>query len=303
MYALVGALAAGSLALLARWMRAPAGRLGAGFVGTALALAASHYYAVFFLGAEVLVLLVIWRRPLRAWLPAATATAGIAAMGLLAAMLVASHKAGGSYALGLLAVPGALWGLVAGYAVLPDSAALHAEGARAALGLLPFAAVGVVPAAACALAALPALDRPARLALFVPGLVVLAVPFVVHLVLGVAVNPRYFMAAAPALLVLLAAGAARWRAPRSPWWSPSAWAFTSPSPVTDVRIRAARAPGSTPTCPGTRRSSSPRARWRCSPSTSGRGGGYGSTRRPVWSRRPRMPPRSPRQCRCRGRVG
>ncbi len=212
MYALVGALAAGNLALLARWMREPGGRLGAGFVLTALALAASHYYGVFFLGAEVLVLLVLWRRPLRAWVPAAAATAGIAAMGLLAALLVASHKAGGSYALGLLAVPGALWGLVGGYAVLPDSATLHAEGARAALGLLPFAAVGAVPAAACTLAALPGLDRPARLALFVPGLVVLAVPFAVHLVLGVAVNPRYFMAAAPALLVLLAAGAARWRA-------------------------------------------------------------------------------------------
>lgn len=212
MYALVGALAAGSLALLSRWLRGPAGRLGPGFVLTALALAASHYYAVFFLGAEVLVLLVLWRRPLRAWLPAAAATAGIAAMGLLAALLVASHKAGGSYALGLLALPGALWALVGGYALLPDSAALHAEGARAALGLLPVAAVGAVPAAACVLAALRGLDRPARLMLFVPGIVVLAVPFAVHLVLGVAVNPRYFMAGAPALLVLLAAGAARWRA-------------------------------------------------------------------------------------------
>jgi len=211
MYGLVGALAAGNLALLARWVRAPSGRLGPGFVVSALALAASHYYTVFFLGGEVLVLLVLWRRPLRSWLPAAAATAGIAGAGLLAAMLVASHKAGGSYEMGWLAVPGALWALVAGYAVLPDSAALHAEGARAAAGLLPFAVVGAVPAAACALASLRGLDRGARLALLVPCGVVLAVPFAVRLVLGVAVNPRYFMAGAPALLVILAAGAARWR--------------------------------------------------------------------------------------------
>jgi 4-amino-4-deoxy-L-arabinose transferase-like glycosyltransferase len=211
MYALVACLAAGNLVFFARWVRDPASRLGTGFVLTALGLVASHYYSIFFLGGEILVVLALWRRPLRSWLPATAVTSAIAATGLCAAMLVASHKAGGSYDLGSLALPGALWALIAGYAALPDSAELHAVGAQAVTGFLPFAVVGSIPVAVTVLVALRGLDREARLALLVPFGVVVAVPFLVHIALGVAVNPRYLMAAAPGLLVLLATGAARWR--------------------------------------------------------------------------------------------
>src|SRR5262249_31807234 len=126
MYALVGTLAAANLLALARFRAGRSERLGVVFAVTALALAGTHYYAVFYLGGAVLAAIAARPRELRAWMPAA----GVASLGstaaLLAAALVARHQGGGTYELGWFAVPGALWSLVSGYTLLPDTFALHA---------------------------------------------------------------------------------------------------------------------------------------------------------------------------------
>jgi uncharacterized membrane protein len=209
MYALVSAFGAANVLLVARFLTGRTRALGPLFVVTALGLVASHYYTVFFLGGELLVLLVLWRRPLAAWLPAGVAAAGLAGAALLSAALIAKHSAGGDYALGVLALPGAVWSMVSGYVLMPDSEALHGAGARAALRYLPIAGAAAIPLAVVGIAALRRLDRTARLVLIVPLVTLLAAPFTVRLLLGVAVNPRYFMAGAPSLMGLLAIGASR----------------------------------------------------------------------------------------------
>src|SRR5262249_37857110 len=109
MYGLVTLGAAANLASLAAWLHGTPPRLGLGFVASGLVLAGSHYYTVFFLGGEVLALIFLWRKPVAGWLPAAGATAAIGLAAFASAALLASHEAGGSYALGPLAAPGAVW--------------------------------------------------------------------------------------------------------------------------------------------------------------------------------------------------
>ncbi len=207
MYALVGTLAAANLLALARFTTGRTERLGALFAVTALALAATHYYAVFYLGGAVLAAIAARPRELRAWIAAAAVASVGSSAALLAAALVARHGGGGTYELGWFAVPGALWSLVAGYTLLPDTFALHAEGSRAALRYLPIAVAAVPALAACAMLALRALDWRARLTLMLPFTTALLAPFAVHLLAGAPVNPRYFQATVPAVLVLLAIGA------------------------------------------------------------------------------------------------
>jgi mannosyltransferase len=209
MYGLVTLGAAANVASLAAWLRGARPRLGIGFVASALVLAGSHYYTVFFLGGEVLALILLWRKPVASWLPAACTTAAIGLVAFAAAVLLASHEAGGSYALGPLAAPGAVWAMIGGYAALPDSAALHADGVRAALPFLPLALGAALPVVGAALAGWGGMDPVARCILLIPFITLLAAPFAAQLVLGVAVNPRYFIAAVPGLFIWLAAGAAR----------------------------------------------------------------------------------------------
>lgn len=208
MYAVVGTLAAANLLALARWTSGAAPRLGVFFAASAVGLVATHYYTVFYLGGAVLAAIVTRPRPVRAWLPASavTAVAAVAAFGLAA--LVATHRAGGSYEFGWFAFPGALWSLVSGYTLLPDTFALHAAGSRSALPYLPIALAAAPALAACALLGLRALGWRARVALLLPVAAALLGPFAVRLVLGVSVNPRYFQATVPAILALLAVGAA-----------------------------------------------------------------------------------------------
>src|SRR5262249_38765355 len=61
---------------------------------------------------------------------------------------------------------------------------------------------------ACTLLGLRALDWRSRLTVLLPFATTLLAPFAVRLVMGVTVNPRYFQATVPAILVLLAIGAA-----------------------------------------------------------------------------------------------
>src|SRR5262249_44034652 len=184
------------------------GRLGVLFVLTAVALAATHYYTVFYLGGAVLAAAAARPREVAAWLPAALVPSGASGGALPAAALLAHHGGGGSYEFGWFAMPGVLWSLVSGYALLPDTFALHAEGSRAALRYLPIALAAAPALAACALLGLRALDGRARLTVLLPFATALLAPFAVRLVMGVTVNPRYFQATVPAVLVLLAIGAA-----------------------------------------------------------------------------------------------
>jgi 4-amino-4-deoxy-L-arabinose transferase-like glycosyltransferase len=207
MYALVGTLAAANLLALARFTTGRTARLGILFGASAVALVATHYYTVFYVGGAVLAAIATRPRELRAWLPAAAVASGASTVALVAAALLARHQAGGSYALGWAAVPGALWSLVSGYALLPDTFALHSEGARAGLRYLPIALAAAPALALCAAIALRSLGWRERLTLALPIATALLAPFAIRLVLGVAVNPRYFQTIVPAVLVLLAAGA------------------------------------------------------------------------------------------------
>jgi uncharacterized membrane protein len=208
MYALVGTLAATNLLALARFTTGRTSRLGALFALSAIGLAATHYYTVFYLGGAVLAAIAARPRELRAWFPAAAVASVASTTALLAAALLARHQAGGSYELGWFAMPGAVWSLVSGYALLPDTFALHAEGSRAALRYLPIALAATPALLACAVLALRTIDWRVRLTLVLPIATALLAPFVIRLVLGVAVNPRYFQSTVPAVLVLLAVGAA-----------------------------------------------------------------------------------------------
>jgi hypothetical protein len=208
MYAVVGTLAAVNLWALARFVMGRTSRLGRVFTLTAVALVATHYYTVFYVSGAVLAAVAARPRELRAWFPAAAVASVAATVALLAAALLARHHAGGSYELGWFAFPGALWSLVSGYTLMPDTFALHAEGNRAALRYLPSALVAAPAILLCGGLGLATLDRRGRLAVLLPSAAAVLAPFAIRLVLGVAVNPRYFQSIVPALLVLLAVGAA-----------------------------------------------------------------------------------------------
>lgn len=208
MYALVSALAAWLTLAAVHAARTPTARPGAGVALAAAALVATHYYGTFFVLAVVAVLAVIALRrgTLRAALPGVLPPAAVVLVALAAAALLARRQAGGGYDFGLVALPGALWSLLAGPELVPGAAAVHADGLRAALPYVPLALAGglaaIVLAAAGARAVSPTAGRLALGAL--AG--ALAAPFVVQLAVDVDVNPRYFAAAVPLLLALLAAG-------------------------------------------------------------------------------------------------
>jgi 4-amino-4-deoxy-L-arabinose transferase-like glycosyltransferase len=209
MYSMVAALAAGHLLLLARFLTGRSRALGLAFVLTGAALVATHYYGAFLVTAEMLALLVVRPRPLRSWLPAWTAS-GLAILGafLLAAFL-ATHHTGGTFQPGPAALPGILWSLLSGYALLPSATALHREGTRATLVYLPLAVPGLAALAVSGVTALSTVHGRARLLLALTLAATLLAPFAVGVVMpGVGLNPRYASAGLPALLALIGIGAA-----------------------------------------------------------------------------------------------
>lgn len=208
MYAFASALAALQWLLVTRYATGAAPRLGAGFVLVTLALVGTHYHTVWPLAGFALALL--WLRALdwRAWLPGLASAALLAGLAVTTAALLATRQPAAEYATGILALPGAVWALVGGYALLPTSAELHAGGIRAALPLLPIAFAALVPCLIVAAAAPAALGREGRLLVLGPLLAAGLAPFAVHLALGVGVHPRYLAAALPPLLVVFAAVAA-----------------------------------------------------------------------------------------------
>ena len=207
MYALLGALAAANTLLLGRYLAGQSQRLGWAFVLVNIALLATHYYGVIFLGAEVLALVSLAPGRWRSWVTAAVASCFVVLGVVLCAKLLATSNAGGSYEMGLLPLPGLLWSLISGYTLIPTSPELHAQGARAVVAYLPIAIPSAVAVIVLAAATVHRIQSKALLLLtIIIGVVVLG-PFAVGLLFPVAINPRYAMAGVPALLVLLAAGA------------------------------------------------------------------------------------------------
>ena len=136
MYALLGALAAANTLLLGRYLAGQSQRLGWAFVLVNIALLATHYYGVIFVGAEVMALVTLAPGRWRSWLTAATASCFLVLGPVLCAKFLATSNAGGSYEMGLLALPGLIWSLLSGYTLIPSSAELHAQGVRAAMAEL-----------------------------------------------------------------------------------------------------------------------------------------------------------------------
>jgi uncharacterized membrane protein len=212
MYALVATFAAANLLALARWTTGRSERLGGLYAVSALLLVATHYYGAFYVAGTGLAAIMARPRPARRWLPAVAVAAAGCLAGVLSAMFLAIHYAGGKYTLGWVLLPGTLWSLIGGYALLPDTFALHDQGARAVLPYLPVALLAAPVIAACGFLGLRAAGRAGLLALVLPLVPALVAPLLVPFVLDVAVNPRYFQSVVPALLVLLALGAASPRA-------------------------------------------------------------------------------------------
>jgi uncharacterized membrane protein len=208
MYALLGVLAGASLLLLARFLVGKSGRLGTAFVVFNAGVLATHYYGVIFIGAEFGVLFLLALRRWRDWLPAMGLSLMLVIVPVLAAKFLAVSNAGGSYDTGWIVLPGLVWSLIGGYTLMPSSAELHAEGAKAVLSYLPFAVAGLLALVVIGISALRAV-RMSNL-VFLAGIigVVIFAPFLVSFLFPVAINPRYSMAGVPAVFALLAAGSA-----------------------------------------------------------------------------------------------
>jgi len=209
MYALTGLLSAIAALLLARFIAGRSQRLGIWFVVVNLALVATHYYGVFLVAAQGLVLLTLRRAQWRLWMYEMAASCAGTMLSLLAAKYLATPHAGGHYDIGWFALPGVLWALIGGDTLVPSSAELHAEGLHAAARYLPIALTAGAALLVIGLSALRSISRDVLwFGVLVLGMVVLS-PFIVASFYDVAINPRYAMGAMPALLVLLAAGCAR----------------------------------------------------------------------------------------------
>src|SRR5262249_21702608 len=113
---------------------------------------------------------------------------------------------------GLFALPGVLWALVTGYALLPSAEELHALGRAAIWPYLPYALVGILPAAVLTIRGLRALDARARMTVLLLLMCILVSPFLAALAFPrVSLNPRYFTAGVPLMLIVLGAGMPRAR--------------------------------------------------------------------------------------------
>lgn len=207
MYSLLGALASGSLLITIRFLMGRTRSLGVGFVLVNAALLATHYYAMFAIGAEILA--VLWLRPAawRRYVPALVVTSGLCLLAAASALLLARHDAGGAYRLGFLAFPGMGWTLVGGYTLLPDSATLHSQGWRSSMPYLVVAVPAAVATIALGVAAARTVDRRLLIPCALVAAATLGGPYAITLAMpAIGLNPRYTTAAAPALIAIGALG-------------------------------------------------------------------------------------------------
>jgi uncharacterized membrane protein len=208
MYPLMSVLAAGGMLLLVRYLNGEDRRLGIAFVLLNWALLATHYYGLFFVTALLCALLLFGRRPLSTWAGAWIGSAlGIAAL-LFVALVLSDQRSGEVYEVGLLVVPGAVWGMLAGYVWLPSAEELHILGGSAIRPYLFIALGTAIPFGLLVLLAVRNMSATALAVVCTVLAVVMLGPFVAHLVFAqISINPRYFMAGAPAFFILLGAGA------------------------------------------------------------------------------------------------
>ncbi|MES2352828.1 MAG: glycosyltransferase family 39 protein [Pseudomonadota bacterium] len=206
MYTLLGLLAAANTFLLIRFVTNKSQHLGITFVLINAGLLATHYYSIFFIAAEFLALLILASNRWRFWAVAMAVTLAMMAGPVLAAKYLATPHAGGSYQMGIVALPGLIWSLISGYTLLPSSAELHAEGPRAALTYLPLALAGFVALSVTSFAALRCLPKTHWLPLIIICGTVILGPFFASMLFDVGNNPRYAMACCPALLAFVVAG-------------------------------------------------------------------------------------------------
>ena len=198
MYPLICMLAAASLLLLVRFITGASRRLSIGFFIVNLALIATHYYTVFLIFAEILVLLWYRPRPWSSWVPAALASCAAILALVYIALFLTDPRSGEIYKIGLFAFPGSVWAMLVGYTLLPSSEELHALGRSAIWPYLPYALVTLAPFAILFLTGLKTLFwRALIVVILVLGVVILG-PFAAHFVFPkISINPRYLMAGGP----------------------------------------------------------------------------------------------------------
>lgn len=206
MYSFVGLLAAATTLGLLRTLSEdrPAAPFLLAVAG--VALATTHYYGTVFVGV-VLVLLS------SSSTGRARGSAALAPLAITVALALAAawhfgrpEEAGARYDLGPAVVPGLVWAMVGGCTLVPQPAAAHALGARAALPYLGLAVPGLSAAAWLAISARGAMHPRAWRALAVLLGAAITAPLAAAFLAGVGSSPRYASAGFPALVALLGAG-------------------------------------------------------------------------------------------------
>jgi len=206
MYTLLGLLAAANTLLLVRFVTKKSQGLGTAFVLINAGLLATHYYGIFFIVAEFITLFVLDLKRWRTWASVMGISLLMMVGPVFAAKYLATPHAGGSYEMGILALPGLVWSLISGYTLLPSSAELHTQGTRAVLLYLPLAFAGFVALLVLSCSALWTLPKTRWLPLVIMIGTVILGPFVASMFFDVGNNPRYAMASCPALLAFVVAG-------------------------------------------------------------------------------------------------
>ncbi|MDJ0929064.1 MAG: glycosyltransferase family 39 protein [Gammaproteobacteria bacterium] len=217
MYPLLAVCAAWALLATARFVMGSRRRPGIGFVLACFMLLATHYYAIFFVSAVLLTLLILRPQTWSCWLPEfAVTSVGILGV-LLTSLLISEYASGQRYAIDLVALPGMVWSLVSGYCLLPSSEELHSSGLTAVMPFLPIALISVIPLVVVAAHGFLRLPIPGRWLIGVCVVLPIVMPVLASvLVPTISINPRYATPAAPALLALLGAGMTIEKS--SGWW-------------------------------------------------------------------------------------
>jgi Dolichyl-phosphate-mannose-protein mannosyltransferase len=207
MYPLLAFLAAINLLLLARFVTHKSERLSVGYLLTNVAMLATHYYAVFVIAVTFPILFILARERWRQWAPMLILGCVFSVGPILAARYLATPVAGGNYqGIGLIGLPGMVWGLLSGYTLMPSSNELHRLGLRAIAPFIPIVALGLGVTGIVLWFAVKTASKPAWILLLGVVAGVLLGPLAIASVFEITINPRYATAGAPAFITLLAIG-------------------------------------------------------------------------------------------------
>jgi Dolichyl-phosphate-mannose-protein mannosyltransferase len=205
MYTMLACLCAMSLAIVARYLAKELPGLPLSYLLVNLALLETHHYAVIFVFSQGLALALTRPRDWVRWLPAVAASAACALVPLAVALLVSMKEAGAVYEIGWLAVPGSVWVLATGYALVPTSIDLHGLGLAAIGPFLPAIVVGAIASGILFGHGIVSVAPQFRVLLVaVPALALLG-PFAATLLWPeVSFNPRYASIGLAPMLVIVA---------------------------------------------------------------------------------------------------